>query len=153
MLHNQYRSLCVAGVLLALLTVGCHAHDPVTEALEAEALALHDSLMVIETGVRDALAQVAADVDTQQLEAPVRDSLDAIQADLDTWSGYVVEPPHSHDDHDHDHDHDHASPPEVTPEQMVELQQALLDEIAALQARLERLNLVEIVPATVPAHN
>ncbi len=139
-------SVLIGVALLVLSIVGCHDHDPETEALQAEAIALHDSLVVIETQVRDALAQAATEADTLQFATPVLDSLDAIRADLDTWSSYVVEPPGG-DDHDHDHAHDHAPAPDVTPQQMVELQQALLDGIEALQLRLERLNL-DAMPAT-----
>ncbi len=139
-------SVLVGVAVLVLSIVGCHAHDPETEALQAEAIALHDSLVVIETQVRDALAQ-ATEADTLQLATPVLDSLDAIRADLDTWSSYVVEPPGAHEDEDHDHSHDHAPAADVTPQQMVELQQALLDGIEALQVRLERLNL-DAMPAT-----
>ena len=138
-------SVLIGVAVLVLSIVGCHDHDPATEALQAEALALHDSLVVIETQVRDALAQVATEVDTRQFAPPILDSLDAIRADLDTWSSYVVEPPGDHDDHNHTHDHAPAA--DVTPQQMVELQQALLDAIEALQLRLERLNL-DAMPAT-----
>ena len=140
-------SVLIGVAFLVLSIVGCHAHDPETEALQAEALALHDSLVVIETQVRDALAQAATEADTLQLATPVLDSLDAIRADLDTWSSYLVEPPGDHDEHDHNHSHDHAPAADVTPQQMVEVQQALLDGIEALQLRLERLNL-DAMPAT-----
>ena len=140
-------SVLVGVAVLVLSIVGCHAHDPETEALQAEAIALHDSLVVIETQVRDALAQAATEADTLQFAPPVLDSLDAIRADLDTWSSYVVEPPDAHEDEEHDHAHDHAPAADVTPQQMVELQQALLDGIEALQVRLERLNL-DAMPAT-----
>ena len=93
------------------------------------------------------MAQAATEADTLQFAPPVLDSLDAIRADLDTWSSYVVEPPGAHEDEDHDHSHDHAPAADVTPQQMVELQQALLDGIEALQLRLERLNL-DAMPAT-----
>lgn len=140
-------SVLIGVAVLVLSIVGCHDHDPEAEALQAEAIALHDSLVVIETQVRDALAQVATEAETRQLAPPVLDSLDAIRADLDTWSSYVVEPPGAHEDEDHDHSHDHAPAADVTPQQMVELQQALLDGIEALQLRLERLDL-DAMPAT-----
>ncbi|MEM1128801.1 MAG: hypothetical protein AAGI71_19310 [Bacteroidota bacterium] len=147
-------------VILLLSIVGCHNHDPEAEALQAEAVALHDSLVVIENQVRDALALMTLgatplEADTLQPATPLLDSLDAIEADLATWSSYLVEPAgahEDHDDHDHDHDHDHSPAPDVTPQQMVELQQALLDDIVALQGRLEQLNLdaVSATPAGAP---
>ena len=145
MYPNRFCSLCLAGLFLALATFGCHEHDPVTEALEAEAIALHDSLVVIEADVRDALEQLTTHLQAQQLAASAGDSLEAIRADLATWSSYLVEPPNAHGDddhgHDHDHDHDHAPPPDVTPQQMVDLQQGLLERIHVLQVRLESLDL------------
>ena len=144
-------TLALVGLVLSLM--GCHGHDD-TEVLQAQALALHDSILVVETQINDALAQVTAQVTTQddsrQLARPIRDSLAAIWADLVTWNSYVIEPPggdHDGHDHAHGHAHDHAPPPDMTPQQMVEVQQALLDEIRTLQARLEQLDL-DAVPAS-----
>ncbi|MEO0560000.1 MAG: hypothetical protein AAF170_17670 [Bacteroidota bacterium] len=143
-----------------LSIVGCNAPAPEVEVHQAEAIALHDSLVVIESQVRNALAQAATEAETRQLATSVLDSLDAIRADLDAWSSFVVEPSGDHDDthehddsHDHDdaHDHDHTPAVDVTPQQMVELQQALLDGIVALQIRLNRLSL-DAAPAS-PAGN
>lgn len=129
----RVRYLSVFAVLL-LFVVGCQRHDHEAEELEAEAIALHDSLVVIESEVRDVLAEAAAAGD-----GPMVDSLNAIRADLETWSGYLVEPPGADDDHEHDHDHEPAV--DLTPEQMLEVQQSLLDGIEALQMRLQQLNL------------
>jgi len=127
--------LCVGMLLL-----GCHAHDPAVEALEARAIALHDSLIVVEKQVR-AQVDLLESTDAARLtEYGLNDSLDAVTADLAVWTEALVEPPSDDEhDHDHDHDHDHAPALEVTPEQMVDLQQALLDGIEALHTRTTAL--------------
>ena len=74
----RYLVCTLALVVLVLSIGGCHAHDPATQALQAEALALHDSLVVIETQVRESLAQAATEGDTLRLAPSIRDSLDAV---------------------------------------------------------------------------
>lgn len=126
-------------LFLGMLLLGCHAHDPAVEALEARAIALHDSILVVEKQVR-AQVEDLENVDAARLsEFSLRDSLDAVTADLAAWTEALVEPPGDHE-HDHDHSHDHAPALEVTPEQMVELQQALLDGIQALHVRTTALS-------------
>ena len=137
----------ITPVVLLLSIVGCQGNDAETEALEAQAIALHDSLVVIESQVRNALAQVTSETTTHELATPLLDSLNAIQADLEAWSSYVIEPPGAHEEHDHSHDHDHSHepPPDITPQQMVEVQQALLTGIGALKVRFDQLN-IDITP-------
>lgn len=125
--------LCVSVLLL-----GCHAHDPAVEALEARALALHDSILVVEKQVRAQVEHLEG-ADTASLsEFALRDSLEALTADLATWTEALVEPEGEHD-HDHGHDHSHEPALEVTPEQMVELQHALLEGIQVLHTRTTAL--------------
>ncbi len=143
------RFLSSTFVLLLLFVglTGCDDHDPAIEALETEAVVLHDSLLAIEGQVFAFLAQVDA-AEAGAFAAPVLDSIEAIRTDLEAWSGHMVEPPGAHhEDHDHDHDHSHGEELNVTPQQMVELQQALLDEIAALHMRTEQLDLDALPPA------
>lgn len=126
-------------LFVGMLLLGCHAHDPAVEALEARAIALHDSIVVVEKQVR-AQVEDLENADAARLsEFALRDSLDAVTADLAAWTEALVEPPGDHE-HDHDHSHDHAPALEVTPEQMVELQQALLDGIQVLHARTTALS-------------
>ena len=73
-----------APVVLVLFIAGCQGHDPGTEELEVQAIALHESLLVIETQVSDAFAQVATLVGMRQLATPILDSHASIRAHLDT---------------------------------------------------------------------
>ncbi|GAB5520876.1 MAG: hypothetical protein RhofKO_31270 [Rhodothermales bacterium] len=137
--HNRLARLLPTIVYSTLLFVGSgcqgHNHDHETNRPQTQALALHDSLVAIEADVRatmDALREEA------NPPSALNDSLNVIAADLLTWEQFVVEPEGAHDEHGHDHTHDHSHmpPANVTPEQMVEVQQALLNVIRALHHRL-----------------
>ncbi len=75
-----------------------------------------------------------------------QDSLRAIMKDLGEWYDTVVEVPgqeHDHEHHDHDHDHDHHHHGEeqnylegLSAEEVLQIQQALNQEIQALTSRV-----------------
>ncbi|MEM1094092.1 MAG: hypothetical protein AAGJ10_05775 [Bacteroidota bacterium] len=148
MFATQFARLLTVALygFLSFFWSGCqgHDHDHEDDAFNAQAIALHDSLVVVESDVRTLLADLQAQADGADV---LTDSLTAIAADLDTWETFLVEPEGAHEDghdhghdHDHDHDHDHShDAPDVTPEQMVEVQQALLDAIRVLHTRLSAL--------------
>lgn len=141
---NPFRSPVSASLLAVVLifaAVGCHSHDHEGEAFNAQSAALHDSLMVIEADVRAELNRLEATLGEDSDGSALADSIAAIDAAFADWAEYLVEPlgdDHDHD-HGHDHDHSHEPAPDVTPEQMVDLQQALLDGIVAIQARVSSL--------------
>ncbi|MEM6646531.1 MAG: hypothetical protein AAF730_09795 [Bacteroidota bacterium] len=144
MFATQFARLLTVALygFLSFFWSGCqgHDHDHEAEAFQTEALSLHDSLVVVESDVRTLLADLQAQAGDSDVLA---DSLTAITADLETWETFMVEPEGAHEDghdHSHDHDHDHShDAPDVTPEQMVEVQQALLDAIKGLHTRLTAL--------------
>jgi len=138
---------------LSFFWSGCqghdHDHDHEVEAFNIQAIALHDSIVVVESDVRTLLADLQAGAGDSVV---LTDSLSVIAADLETWETFLVEPAGAHEDghdhgHDHDHDHDHShDTPDVTPEQMVEVQQALLNAIRVLHSRLSALPAVAASP-------
>jgi len=122
---------------MLITTIGCHDHE--ADEINAQARVLHDSLMVIEREVHEAIERYyAQDVDT--MSEAILDSVDAIEADFHVWEEHIIEPFGAPEEgEDHGHDHSHESAPEMTPAQMLEVQQALLDGILVLKARVDSL--------------
>lgn len=69
--------------------------------------------------------------------------LDSLAMALAEWEGRLIEVPGFEDQHDHaghGHDHHHDSAPELTPDQMLAVQQEFLREIKALEQSLRRID-------------
>ncbi len=142
----SFPSLITSLALVVLLT-GCHDdhdHDHEGEERNEAAIAIHNQLVEVEASVLAMFEEWNTAAQENGLEQAMVDSLNAFQIVYDNWAEYVVEPAGAHegdDDHGHDHDHDHSHEPapDLTPEQMVEVQRALLDEITSLKSRMESL--------------
>jgi len=108
----------------------------------AKASAIHNEAFALLEKLEDDLKTLKADTTIHQ------DSLAALTQALAAWEENLVEVPgneHEHhhhegeEGHNHDHDHNHAKAPDVTPNEMLEIQSTLKKEIDAIAKRLEAL--------------
>jgi len=128
-------------MLTVLTACGPSQTDPKLEdanRLHLEALAISDSLESL----------------ISQSEGTRWDSLRQLH---EAWEASLVEVPgfeHDHD-HDHGHDHDHAHDhgdntlSELPPAEMLQLQQALRDEVASMLSQAKTWDQTEVVPDTI----
>lgn len=95
-----------------------------------EAIAMHKEVTALVENAKTLLPGLKAKRDSEDAVArPAFDTAIAAieQADkkLDLWMDDVVEVPgnEAHNEHNaHEHEHNHAAPPDVTPQQMLEIQ-------------------------------
>ncbi len=116
------------GVIL-FSSVGCSDSSKADPLLE-EAFRLHQQSLETADQSRELLqAFPENDPYRQKMAARLRE-----------WEERVIEVPgfeHDHDhDHDHDHHHHHGAQIELTPEDMLIVQQELLDSVQAIQTAL-----------------
>jgi hypothetical protein len=66
------------------------------------------------------------------------DTLASLRRDVQAWRENLVEVPGlEHHDHDHSHDHQHEAQPPVSSEEMLRIQRHALQQVQAIQARLQ----------------
>lgn len=127
--------------------------DPILQ----EAAKIHEEAHEIQEGIEPTVAQfdslktlltnkktTLADSLAAQADEAVA-SLDKIKADLESWEENLVVVPgmehdHEHEGHNHeghDHKHDHKPAPDVTPEQMLDIQKEIKKNIEAIKTELD----------------
>ena len=95
--------------------------------------------MNIRNQTADQLAKLTANEDSLFVKAYKKD-LDSISRSLKAWDEQLVEVPGFEEEHDHSgHDHHHDEQPELTPEQHLEVQQYLLQEIRAIEKSINQI--------------
>ena len=120
-----------------LLLIGCQNAEPdpkMKQAFELHTIALQ---------TYDSLQGELKAIDAQSLTTEGQQALAKIQETSTTWHDNLAEVPgFEHEEgHDHDHDHDHGDDvlKDLPPQEMLELQQALLEEIQGLLLQTRQL--------------
>jgi hypothetical protein len=140
--------------LLIGLLYACTTPPTEDDATLQEAARVHTEAMRIEAEVEarfvraDSLRQLAAlaEPDTGRIRQRERllQAFDQTRSAFRSWQQEIVEVPgageHEHHDHGHGHSHDHAATPlpEVSAEQMLEIQQEMKRTIEMIQEELNR---------------
>ena len=153
MKKHTYSLLTVCGMLLsAYLFSACGDNkDPKMEEagkVHLEAMAIEESIHEQIEGI-DSLKIVLSDKKKTLTDAAAIASLDSAVAALDavagsfeTWEESVVEVPglpHEHHHHEgEEHHHDHKPAPDLTPEQMLEVQKESKTNIEKVKSDLEK---------------
>lgn len=155
--NRSFLSLCVAaGAFILLNACGTPAESPAL----VEARAIHADVSRMADGLHESIQSALVNAESQ-VDASLQagDSVTAIDwariesqlAELDVhfhdWNAHVVGIPgdactHEHGDDEHAHDHDHGNEQDMegmTDEQVREIQQALLDELQALQLQYDAI--------------
>ncbi|MEO0580830.1 MAG: hypothetical protein AAF135_01290 [Bacteroidota bacterium] len=124
------------GIVLCLL-IGCQSSKP--DPKMARAFELHKEALQIYDALTDALDKL----DPQSMTPENQQLLGTIKEASDQWHDNLVEVPgFEHEEgHDHDHDHDHGDDAlkDLPPGEMLELQQAILDEVQRLLKETRQL--------------
>jgi hypothetical protein len=124
------RRICFAVIVTV---ISCTKPDR-AELILSEAALIHHA--AVELG-----EQLETRLDSlEQLDATSVDSLKSIHQSLKIWEGDLIEVPghesHEHSAHEH---HVHEKSPDLTPEQMLEVQQLLLERVQKIEMRLINL--------------
>lgn len=121
-------------MIFAVIMMSCNPGTP-DERLNAEAIALHNSMITKAALIRNRLKALKSDSTVS------RDSVRVLLGLLAQWERDLVEVPgnEDHGDHDHGpHHHDHA-PSEVTPRQMLDIQKTLDATLSRIGKRTTQL--------------
>ncbi|MCU0384224.1 MAG: hypothetical protein MUF68_09190 [Cyclobacteriaceae bacterium] len=125
---------------ISLFIFNC-THNKDKETL-TKASTIHNEAYALLEKLEDDLKTLKADITINQ------DSVAVLSKALAAWEENLVEVPgneHEHhhhegeEGHNHDHDHNHAKAPDVTPNEMLEIQTTLKKEIEAIAKRFEAL--------------
>ena len=136
-LSNRCKPLFLTLGLITLF-VACGDKKKLSEDLQ-QAFKLHQEAVNIRNQMADQLAELAANSDSLFVKT-YRKDLDSISRSLKTWDEQLVEVPGFEEEHDHSgHDHHHDEQPELTPEQHLEVQQYLLQEIRAIEKSINQI--------------
>jgi ABC-type nickel/cobalt efflux system permease component RcnA len=107
---------------LVFITAACSSKKEDTTVL-VKAAEIHNAMMRKSTELQHSLNRL------EKFSEVPADSVALWSSLLDTWKKDVVEVPgneaHSHDDHDHDHHHHGHANENLTPEQVLAIQQDL----------------------------
>ena len=130
---------------LMILCYSCTEQKP-DENLR-NAFDLHNEALDMRKKVKDHLTQLRQNEDSVFL-SHYGSTLDSLSLLAEAWDEQIIEVPgfehkddHSHD-HDHDHDHhghDHVEDLNLAPEEHLEIQQELKDEIFAIEKALSKI--------------
>lgn len=124
-------------VAVSFVLSGCST-KPAESKANHEAIVLHNSMMKKADLIRYRLDELKAD------SMISRDSVAVLSHALAQWQADIVEVPanehHEHGDHDHHaQDHGHNPPPDVTEEQMLDIQKELDERLIAIGKRVANL--------------
>ncbi|MEM6843461.1 MAG: hypothetical protein AAF944_26750 [Bacteroidota bacterium] len=150
-LINSFFNSCKPFVLtlgMVALVVACGDSKKTDENLQ-QAFELHQEAVEIRQMTDKQMDELKANKDSLFVSTYQAD-LDSISYSLEEWDEQLVEVPgfeheHDHDhaehdhDHDHDHDHSHGGETNLTPEQHLQVQQHLLDEIKAIAEEVNQI--------------
>ena len=134
--------------LAALLVTACNTSKKEDPQLK-EAADVHLEAMQIEKQMKPQLAELvqlknSINIQGRELtaeEIALVQQIEALEASYSFWEENHVEVPghehHDHDDHDHDHHHHHGPKLDLSPADMLLVQQEFRDSIRAIQQRVE----------------
>lgn len=121
-------------LMVLLLVTACTSqkHDPLLE----DAAKYHREAMELAAQLETRLDSLA------EYRVVSEDSIRAWHLAIESWERDVIEVPgYDHDDHGETHDHHHhehkAPPPDLTSQQMRDVQQELLQRLQDIESRLE----------------
>ena len=151
MIHRQNfpKPLLLFILSVSVITILSACGDKQKDKDLKKAFDFHQEAIKIRKTAMDRMTELQANTDSLFL-ATYSDELKAIADALKEWDEQLVEVPgfehdhshHDHSGHDHDHDHDHHhnhSEQELTPQQHLEVQEHLLDEIKGLAQKLKNI--------------
>lgn len=152
-MHQKFSQLMLVSGLFAflLLSSSCQRGNSSEAQLLSQAAALHQEALRIDQEVKPQLEELIQQSNSIQIQGralsgeEIRrvEAIDAVRSSYAWFENNHVEVPghdHDHGDHaGHDHDHDHGAELELTPEDMLAVQQEFLDSIKSIRARVALL--------------
>ena len=130
----------ISTALLLLVMINACSPDKKPDENLQQAFKMHQDAVKIRNQVANHLDKLNANEDPLFVTA-YKENLDSISRALETWDGQWVEVPGFEESHDHPgHDHHHTRHPELTPEQHLQVQQHLLQEIRKIEKRINQIN-------------
>lgn len=133
-----------------VLLLACGGNEKPHKDLQ-QAFELHEEAMKIRNQTGDELAKLTT-IEDSLFVATYKTDFESIASSLKEWDDQLVEVPgfehadghdhsgHDHSGHDHSgHDHGHGEQQELTPEQHLEVQQHLLQEIKAMAEKVDQI--------------
>lgn len=126
-------------MLLIIFSVSCSSKKNEDHKMTAQSIHLHNSMLRKANQIEHELQLMRTD----SAFVMHKDSVEHLFKALFKWKSELVEVPgnddHDHEGHDHsDHDHSRAAP-DVTPEQMLEIQNDLDSSLSAIGKRVSAL--------------
>ncbi|WKN44175.1 hypothetical protein [Tunicatimonas pelagia] len=143
---SNYGTLLALTLGMTSLVVACGDSKKTDENLQ-QAFELHQEAVEIRQMADKQIDQLKANEDSLFVNTYTAD-LESISRSLKEWDEQLVEVPgfehdhdhdHDHSGHDHDHDHDHGEQTKLTPEQHLQVQQHLLEEIKAIAEEVNQV--------------
>ena len=128
-------------ILLLVFVLGCAPSKD--DKLIQQSIEIHGEAMTIGKDVKEKIKQLSAKTDglDSLMQSAIKDSVKNLEQAWEEWEASIVEVPgnedHDHDHHDHDHDHDHSPAPDLTPEQVLEIQQDIKKRATGLNDRVQ----------------
>ncbi len=121
--------------MMVVVFVGCSVQSTHDKKLLTEAAKLHNEAIALAEQLEKELKLLASDTTIAQ------DSVVLLHSAIKAWEDDLVEVPGNEAHHHPEgaHHHRHAEQPDLTPEQMLTVQQELFARIQNLQQRLENL--------------
>ena len=145
---NSLPKLVVLALGLITLITSC-GEKKIDENLQ-KAFELHKEAVEVRQTAQDQIEKLESNSDSLFVATYGKD-ISALSSSLKEWDEQLIEVPgfeeehdhthhdHSGHDHDHDHDHHHHDQPELTPQQHLEVQQQLLQEIKQLAGKISSI--------------
>ena len=145
---NSFSKLSILALGLTVLITSC-GEKKIDENLQ-KAFELHKEAVKVRQTAQDQIEQLESNTDSLFV-ATYGNEISALSSSLKEWDEQLIEVPgfdkehdhahhdHSGHDHDHDHDHHHHDQPDLTPEQHLEVQQQLLQEINELAGKISSI--------------
>ena|SRR5688572_3285587 len=119
-------------ITISLALFSCSSRSA-EDNINHEAIILHNSMMKKANQIEHRLNELKNDATVNQ------DSLKLFSTLFNQWRADIVEVP-GHDNHDHtDHAHTHSAIPDITGEQMLEIQRELDERLSKIGKRIYRL--------------
>ena len=144
--HRFTKPLQIFVLLFSIIALTSACGDKEKDKDLVQAFKFHEEAIAVRQTVADQIEKLKANTDSLFV-ATYSNELKTISSALEEWDEQLVEVPgfeeehdhshHDHSGHDHDHDHDHNhSEQELTPQQHLEVQQHLLQEIKGLAEKV-----------------
>ena len=121
-----------------ILLTACNDNKRANENLK-QAFEFHQEAIKIRQMMDDQMTKLKANMDSLFVETYTKD-LDSINRLLNSWDELLVEVSGFEEAHDHSgHDHHQDNLQQLTPEQHLEVQQHLLEEIKAIAEKVNNI--------------